>query len=379
MSILNSKTGQSYKQFEVGSFNTIGVDELEPFTIKFKNNTRDRIQVKLSVDGTDVLISKPASTSNKGDMFLVEPYESVNLKAWPEDTKGGAEFLFTPERDGVAINTHGNTSSKGIIAAAVFIEGKREKSIIEKIRDLRALTGLGLKDTKDLIEHTHGDESKAYDIFKEVKELVNTYAMTDLLRDFIGAKREKRSNTKLFFDDDRKGVTKSCDTSYGAKPDWMQWDMERAVDSDADKSVRMDFCGPAAGAAACDSLEEKTLGHINIGEQSRGLVGGNIRSKSLAVGAGDRVDQFIKRASSGLILPVLETIVQVKYMPWTDLRPRVRNENNHLSYAHPGFPGDAEQLCNIKNTPRYEERPYGVVRRVREEAVKKFEDISRFE
>ena len=49
--------------------------------------------------------------------------------------------------------------------------------MIEKIKEIRVLTGLGLKDSKDLMEHTGGDLDKAYDIFKEVKELSEYIAL----------------------------------------------------------------------------------------------------------------------------------------------------------------------------------------------------------
>jgi hypothetical protein len=46
----------------------------------------------------------------------------LSLRAWPENNHGGAAFVFTNANNGVAANTHGNLSSRGIIAAAVFTE-----------------------------------------------------------------------------------------------------------------------------------------------------------------------------------------------------------------------------------------------------------------
>ena len=104
----------------------IGVNRNEPFAIRFTNSSYNRVQIRLSLDGTDVLSGNLANTNANGDMFLVESNSSFVLKAFPESLEGGAQFVFTDVQNGVAANTHGNLESKGIIAAAVFIEGEQK-------------------------------------------------------------------------------------------------------------------------------------------------------------------------------------------------------------------------------------------------------------
>ena len=116
--------GKPFKKYAMDGLETIGVYENEPFKIRFKNLTSQKVQVKLSVDGTDLLTGELADTSpNSKKMWVVQAYDTLELKAWPEDHNGGAEFLFGNTKDSVAANTHGDLSAKGLIAAAVFEEG----------------------------------------------------------------------------------------------------------------------------------------------------------------------------------------------------------------------------------------------------------------
>lgn len=119
----NSK---SMKKYYVDGIETIGAWGDEPFEIRFKNNTWQKVQVKISLDGTDILSGKTADTQVSKDMWVVNGYGTLSLKAWPETNNGGAAFVFTSANNSVAVHTHGDLSSRGIIAAAVFTEGHVE-------------------------------------------------------------------------------------------------------------------------------------------------------------------------------------------------------------------------------------------------------------
>ncbi len=110
------------KKYSVNGTDYVGAYENETFEIQFKNNSWNRVQVRISIDGTDVITGKEADLKPAGEMWLVEAYGTINLKAWPETSKGGASFIFGKVEDSVAKHTHGNTESKGIISAAVFVE-----------------------------------------------------------------------------------------------------------------------------------------------------------------------------------------------------------------------------------------------------------------
>lgn len=117
---------KTLKKYSVDGIETVGAWGDEPFEIRFRNNTSSRVQVKLTMDGTDILTGKPASTEVSKDMWLVEANSSISLKAWPETSNGGAAFVFTSAKNSVAAHTHGDMSSRGIIAAAVYVEGYKE-------------------------------------------------------------------------------------------------------------------------------------------------------------------------------------------------------------------------------------------------------------
>jgi len=119
----NDKT---LKKYYVDGINTIGVFGDEAFSIVFTNNTSQKIQVKLSLDGTDILTGNVATTDVTKDMWIVNGYAKLKLDAFPETNDGGAGFVFTSANNSVAAHTHGDMSSRGIIAAAVFVEGHVE-------------------------------------------------------------------------------------------------------------------------------------------------------------------------------------------------------------------------------------------------------------
>lgn len=123
VSHLPEAKGQLLAPYFIEGIDTIGVNSEESFELKFKNNTSKTVQVRLSLDGTDVLTTEQATIEPKGKMFVVKPYATMSLEAWPETMDGGARFIFGKTGASVALHTHGDLSNKGIIAAAVFVEG----------------------------------------------------------------------------------------------------------------------------------------------------------------------------------------------------------------------------------------------------------------
>lgn len=113
---------KSLRKYNVDGIDTVGAYGNEPFEIKFTNHTSQRIQVKISLDGTDILTGDKATTNISKDMWVVNGYGTLNLRAWPETHNGGAAFIFTNSENSVVSHTHGDASSMGIIAAAIFTE-----------------------------------------------------------------------------------------------------------------------------------------------------------------------------------------------------------------------------------------------------------------
>jgi len=126
VSCLSDFKGKALKKYKLEGIETIGAWGNEPFEIRFKNNTYAKVQVKISLDGTDILTGEQATSEPTSQMWVVNGGSTLTLKAWPESNNGGAQFVFTSADKSVAVHTHGDLSHRGIIAAAVFTEGHVE-------------------------------------------------------------------------------------------------------------------------------------------------------------------------------------------------------------------------------------------------------------
>src|SRR5271166_1390767 len=100
----------------------IGAFGNEPYAVQLENGTHNRVEVRISIDGTDVLTGEPATTLATGRRWVVEPRGKLVLEAWPETQQGGARFLFTDSKGSVAVHTRGDARDMGVIAAAIFHE-----------------------------------------------------------------------------------------------------------------------------------------------------------------------------------------------------------------------------------------------------------------
>lgn len=114
--------GEVFRTFNVDGERAIGVKRNEPFEIHFNNNSSLPVQVKLSLDGTDILTGEIANSFEDGEMWYVKARDTLVVKAFPENYNGGARFVFTDGEKGVAVNTHGEESAIGLIGAAVFTD-----------------------------------------------------------------------------------------------------------------------------------------------------------------------------------------------------------------------------------------------------------------
>lgn len=115
--------GRQLRPYQVDEIATVGVEPGEPYGIRFRNDSHGKVQVRLSIDGTDVLSGDKATLDTTGRMWVVQPYATLSLDAWPENREAGARFVFGETETSVAAHTHGDLRAKGYISAAVFVEG----------------------------------------------------------------------------------------------------------------------------------------------------------------------------------------------------------------------------------------------------------------
>lgn len=282
---------KSLKKYYVDGIETVGAWGDEPFEICFKNNTWNKVQVKLSVDGTDVLSGKTATTDVDNNMWVVNGYGTLSLKAWPETNNGGAAFVFTSANNSVAIHTHGDLSSRGIIAAAVYVEGH-----VEPVR-------LTWNPPTEVHHHHH---------YRERQKSVDTWYGPVWVGGYAGINGTFGGHTSNVIP---ASYNNSC-----------------TLNSDKIGASLND------GSATYDSCE------IGESEPTRSL------ESLVSVGAGQHVDQKITYVS-GLIKPTLSETVRVRYMWYDDMVTKLKA--NTAAAPHPsGFPGDKSRGINLGKTPR---------------------------
>lgn len=254
--------GKMLKKYHVDGIDTIGAWGDETFSVVFKNNTSQKVQVKLSIDGTDILTGKLASTDLSNQMWVVDRYSSLKLDAYPETNNGGAAFIFTSADNSVAVHTHGDLSSRGIIAAAVYTEGA-----VEPVR-------LNRSDV-----YHHYDYRPYYDYGPNHTPIVPiTYP-------------------GYYW------------TSYNTSGS----NILRST------SVSSTFSGQQPQAASYNSTKIENNLSVSDGVASKSL------ENLVAVGAGQYVEQNISYVA-GLVMPLFSETVRVKFLWWDDLVAKLRTE-----------------------------------------------------
>lgn len=284
--------GKSLRKYAIEGIETVGAFGNEPFEIKFTNHTYQKVQVKISLDGTDILTGEQATSEPTGQMWVVNGKETMTLKAWPETKNGGAAFVFTSADKSVAIHTHGDLSHRGIIAAAVFTEGH-----VEPIRPIPAVHH----------HHHHHNNWWSYPYYGEY-----TFGSSDVT---LGNSYSKGISSGSL----RGQSLTSNSTAVPASQTFYSANVSDVATLD---------CSMNASAGASASADLKSLA---------------------SVGAGSYTEQQITY-TTGLIKPLLSETVRVKYVWWDDLVAALRT--NSVAAPHPsGFPGD-KPLMSIGSTPR---------------------------
>jgi hypothetical protein len=297
---------KSLRKYYVDGIETVGAWGDEPFEIKFTNHTWQKIQVKISLDGTDVFTGAPATTEATKDMWVVQGFGTLSLKAWPETNNGGAAFIFTSANNSVAVHTHGDLSSRGIVAAAVYTEGHVEPVRIQQ----------------DPVHHYHHYNPYGGYIW-------NNQPWTTAYPIYGGGTVGSSINV---FNNSSNGTLGGGGTH-------------------STNSIM-----PAADSGKA-RRRSKSLESVD-GDQTLGEL-----ESLVSVGAGQHVDQKITYVT-GLIKPTFSETVRVKYLWWDDLVAKLK-ENNVPAPQPSGFPGDKKQAnINLGSTPRQ-----GVVHRTEQTFV----------
>ncbi len=89
------------------------------YAIQFRNNSANRVQATISVDGLSVIDGQPANVNSVG--YVVEGYSAAEIKGWRTSTVKSNQFFFEQKSKGYAAS-QADDSNCGVIACKVFYE-----------------------------------------------------------------------------------------------------------------------------------------------------------------------------------------------------------------------------------------------------------------
>jgi len=112
--------GRPVREFGQNGQTYIEGRKKQPYTIKFRNNSAQRVLAILSVDGKDVVDGKPATAQSRG--YVVPAYQSVEVKGWRTDLDKVSEFVFDDKEISYANQTEGTDINCGVVAVKVIAE-----------------------------------------------------------------------------------------------------------------------------------------------------------------------------------------------------------------------------------------------------------------
>lgn len=121
--------GRACKEYAQGGRTYVEAKKGSTFTIKFRNNSSERVLFVPTVDGLSVMNGKDGSYKSSG--YIVRAHSSVNVDGWRKTDKDVAEFYFTNPEDSYRKRMK-KGSNLGTIGVAVFKEKEKPKPIVIK-------------------------------------------------------------------------------------------------------------------------------------------------------------------------------------------------------------------------------------------------------
>lgn len=121
---LKDGSGRWLDGWRAGGNRFIAGERGERYEIVVRNETRERKEIVLSVDGLDVMDGRPASFSKRG--YIVYPGDTLTVDGFRTSSSTVAAFRFSRVDRSYAALKHGNTRNVGVIGIAVFSEREPE-------------------------------------------------------------------------------------------------------------------------------------------------------------------------------------------------------------------------------------------------------------
>jgi hypothetical protein len=90
------------------------------YSIVVRNDTGNRLEAVISVDGLDVLDGKPAAVTKSG--YVIAPYSTLQVDGFRQSLATVAAFRFGAVQDSYTNRKYGDTRNVGVIGLAIFHE-----------------------------------------------------------------------------------------------------------------------------------------------------------------------------------------------------------------------------------------------------------------
>lgn len=101
------------------------------YSIKVKNDNYFKVGAAVSVDGLNIINGEPAG--NKDPLYILDNYNSIELKGFRVDNDSVAAFKFGKKEKSYATETQGNEAQNGVIAVRVYKEKELNLDIYKDI------------------------------------------------------------------------------------------------------------------------------------------------------------------------------------------------------------------------------------------------------
>lgn len=119
VAVVNQSTGERLSIWRHGGRNYVAGNPGERYALEVRNQTGGRLLSVVSVDGVNVISGATASPNQSG--YVVDAWQSVEIKGWRKNMDEVAAFYFTRLPDSYAART-GRPENVGVIGVALFRE-----------------------------------------------------------------------------------------------------------------------------------------------------------------------------------------------------------------------------------------------------------------
>jgi hypothetical protein len=95
------------------------------YTLRLANRTGERVAVLMTVDGLNVISGERQSVTQRGRMYVLDPWESADIQGWRSSLDDVRRFTFVDEQASYAARSGKSNSRMGWIELAVYRERHR--------------------------------------------------------------------------------------------------------------------------------------------------------------------------------------------------------------------------------------------------------------